>query len=77
MTIKDIALASIGHEYGWAVADMFEQTFDNPNAGAEHLNVYAAKYIHRTVRDLISSGALSKEAQGQLTAYAQWLETLL
>jgi len=66
----EIVKAFINSNHGWAVADQFESTFEDPSEDnfAEQ-NINALNYIAGAVKDLLRSGILSEDATYELQDY--------
>lgn len=64
----DITKAYINSKHGWAVAEQFQDTFEQ-NESFERQNSNALKYICETVKELIMSKILSDDATEELQSY--------
>lgn len=75
MTVRDIALLCIESTNGGPLAHQFSASFDSGSVGG--LNSIEAIRIHRTVQDLVRSGALSETSTDVLNQYLWQLESHL
>ena len=75
MTVRDIAVLCIESTNGGPLAYQFAASFDSGSVGG--LNIGAAIEIHKTVRDLVRSGALSETSTDVLNQYLRQLELRL
>lgn len=76
ITITELTTTLISSHWGWAVADQFKDTFEGGEPFEEQ-NMNALKNIYLTVKDLIKSGLLSKQAMMELESYRHDLSMYL
>jgi len=75
MNIQSIAEAVVYKQHGWAVADQFVSTWENPTRsefGA--CNENALEYIRKTIGGLLTSGILEEDAMDELEEYLEAME---
>lgn len=80
ITTKDVASAFITSKHGWAVAEQFEDIYnDLSQQKLAEQNYNALKYIRQSIGDLVNSGVLCEESREELievaeelTQYFQW-----
>ena len=70
MYTVDIVKAVVNLQHGWAVADQFEDTFNNPTPlkFAEQ-NENALDYVKQTVEELLDSDLFSEDTEDELRGY--------
>lgn len=76
VTTTELVKAFINSHHGWAVADQFQNTFEDGDS-FEDQNMNALNYIYRAVKDLINSGLLSEETVMELDSYENELSMYL
>lgn len=70
MSIETIAEALIYKQHGWAVAEQFETTWNDPIVSTfEEQNDTALEYIYTTISELIESDLLEEDAADELQEY--------
>lgn len=75
MTAVDFIKAIVTAQHGWAVADQFESTFDNPSpSNFSEKNQDALDLIKETIEDLFDSNLLSGELIDELSYYLDCME---
>lgn len=75
MTTVEFIKAIITTQHGWAVADQFESTFENPSpTNFNEQNEEALNLIKETIEDLFDSNLLSEELINVLDYYLECME---
>jgi hypothetical protein len=75
MTTIEFIKAIVTAQHGWAVADQFESTFDNPSpSNFNEKNQDSLDLIKETISDIISSNILNYEIEDELNYYLDCLE---
>lgn len=75
MTAVDFIKATITAQHGWAVADQFESTFDNPSpSNFKEKNQDALDLIKETIEDLFDSNLLSDGLIDELSYYLDCMD---
>ena len=75
MNLKKLVSAVIGAKHGWAVAEQFENTFDDE--AFEKQNYNALRYIMEEINDLIRAELLNSYHQDALEGYYEKLSEYL
>jgi hypothetical protein len=78
MTLKETLEALIKSEYGWSVAEQFENTFDDSES-FEDQNENALKYINSMLKDILDAydSPFSNSAKQEIFIYQRKLEDYL
>ena len=75
ISTSEVVKAFINSHHGWAVADQFEDSFNNGDF--EKQNTNALEYIAEAVEDLIESNCLSGDCNTELSYYLEDLNDFL
>lgn len=75
ITTSEVVKAFINSHHGWAVAEQFEDSFNNGDF--EKQNTNALEYIAEAVEDLIESNCLSGDCNTELENYLEDLNGFL
>lgn len=75
ITTSEIVKAFINSHHGWAVAEQFEDSFNNGDFESQNTN--ALEYIAEAVEDLIESNCLSDGCNTELSSYLEDLNDFL
>lgn len=74
VTTKDVASAFINAKHGWAVAEQFEDIFEDlSQENLSKQNYHALKYIRQSITDLANSEALNDTSKERLAEIAEGL----
>lgn len=75
MTSVEFVKAIINTQHGWAVADQFEDTFENPSpSNFNEKNQNALDLIKETIEDLFDSNLLSDGLVDELSYYLDCMD---
>jgi len=78
MTAVDFIKAIINAQHGWAVADQFESTYENPSpSNFSERNQEALDSIKETIEDLFDSNLLSEGLIDELNYYLDCMDGLI
>ena len=75
ITTSEVVKAFIDSHHGWAVAEQFEDSFNNGDFEAQNTN--ALEYIAEAIEDLIESNCLSNGCNTELSSYLEDLNDFL
>jgi hypothetical protein len=75
ITTSEVVKAFIDSHHGWAVAEQFEDSFNNGDFESQNTN--ALEYIAEAVEDLIESNCLSDGCNTELSSYLEDLNDFL
>jgi hypothetical protein len=74
--LSTIVKSFINSNHGWAVANQFEDTFDNGES-LESQNKLAMSLVRSSVWDILESNVLSGDAKRELKSYLDELDYYL
>jgi hypothetical protein len=70
MKIEQLIESCINSKHGWAVAEQFKATWQDPTTMVfEEQNHNALRYIKETVLEILDAELLSEDAQSELDEY--------
>lgn len=67
MNVQELVKAVIENNYGWAVADQFNSSYEEDNF--ERLNGNALTYIKQSIESLLRSNLLNEDAEAEVEWY--------